>query len=140
MHRNSSAPSLEDKNGKKFDPFADFLASSTKIEPEKQNSSSQAKSASNSGRVTPSNVQRFVPQPPTQSQKNFNSFFNNSTGVGPKFQESAFDDILSSQGFSSTAKNAQRSLASIKREEDVKVMDPLSLKVNIYMVIRNRVV
>lgn len=131
IHRNSSAPSL-DKNGKKFDPFADFMAND--LNPSQ---STSTKSASNSGRSTPGNVQRFVPQTTSQQQqdkRNFESFFSSgssgpSTGVGSRFNESAFDDILSSQGFSSTAKNAQRSLQSIKREEEVKIVDPITLKV-----------
>lgn len=44
----------------------------------------------------------------------------------------AFDDILSSQGFSSSAKQANRSLADLKREEDSKTMDPITIKVGIY--------
>lgn len=135
MHRNASAPTLDDKNGKKFDPFADFLASSGPTEQDKASPTTNARSVNNSGRSTPSsNVQRFATQQVPQDRRNFDSFFNSgsssTTGVGPKFGESAFDDILSSQGFSSTAKNAQRSLASIRREEDAKVLDPITLKVN----------
>jgi cyclin G-associated kinase len=132
MHRNSSAPSL-DKKEKKFDPFADFLASSaTSNDPERPAAApnTPVRSSNNSGRSTPSNVQRFVTQTP-QDRKNFESFFGtaSTTGVGQKFGETAFDDLLSEQGFSSTAKNSQRSLASIRREEEVKVVDPITLKI-----------
>ncbi|KAI6239496.1 Cyclin-G-associated kinase [Aphelenchoides fujianensis] len=128
IQRNSSAPSL--------DPFADFLASTADNPPKPppRNSSTTAgasaaaRSAGNSGRSTP--AQR--PKPPAQQQTagvNFESFFNsNGTGVGPKFDESAFDDILSSQGFSSTAKNAQRSLADMKRAELARELSPTEMK------------
>ncbi|KAI6181703.1 Cyclin-G-associated kinase [Aphelenchoides besseyi] len=121
IQRNSSAPAL--------DPFADFLAQtdSAPVPPPRNSSTitSAAKSASNSGRSTPA-----TRQPAAQQQNvNFESFFNNGTGVGPKFGDSAFDDILSSQGFSSTAKNAQRSLADMKRAEIARELSPTELKI-----------
>lgn len=43
--------------------------------------------------------------------------------------EDAFNDILSSQGFYSSSKLANRSLADLKREEESKNMDPIEIKV-----------
>ncbi|KAI1730918.1 protein kinase domain-containing protein [Ditylenchus destructor] len=47
------------------------------------------------------------------------------TGTKTKVTENAFDDLLSSTGFSSTAKNSNRTLADLRREEEIKEMDPV---------------
>lgn len=44
-------------------------------------------------------------------------------------KENAFDDLLSSQGFTSSTKSATRTLADLRREEEIREMDPVSIKV-----------
>uniref|UniRef100_A0A1I7SA26 Protein kinase domain-containing protein n=1 Tax=Bursaphelenchus xylophilus TaxID=6326 RepID=A0A1I7SA26_BURXY len=114
MRSNSSVPNLEKKA---FDPFAEFLAANGG--PPDLKPSEPPKSLNNSGRSTPAQSQ----------QKGFGSFFQPAQGMGPKFGENAFDDILSQQGFASSKVNSQRTLADLKREEEVQNMDPNQIKI-----------
>lgn len=48
----------------------------------------------------------------------------------PKVNENAFDDLLSSQGFSATSRiQANQSLGELKRTEEIKDMDPVSIRI-----------
>ncbi len=51
-------------------------------------------------------------------------------------EPSAFDELLSSQGFSSTRSASNATLGEMKRKEDIKELDPDTIKVldNIYSV------
>ncbi|TKR82882.1 hypothetical protein L596_016554 [Steinernema carpocapsae] len=77
-------------------------------------------SADNSGRATPNNR-------PNYSRSNFDTT-SGGTGVKPKVTANAFDDLLASQGFASSTKTSNRSLAEMRKEEDNKQMDPISIK------------
>ncbi|CAD5228778.1 unnamed protein product [Bursaphelenchus okinawaensis] len=117
MHRNASAPQLEKKT---FDPFAEFLAANggpPDIKP-----SEAPKSVNNSGRSTPYNGQ-------SNQKRGFDSYFGGTQPTGNKFGANAFDDILSQQGFASSKQNSQRTLADLKREEEVQNMDPTRIKI-----------
>lgn len=53
------------------------------------------------------------------------------SGPKPSVSNHAFEDLLGSQGFSSTAKaNEQKTIASMRRQQLVEDMDPDKLKVD----------
>lgn len=120
MHRNASAPNLDKK---KFDPFAEFLAANGG--PPDLKPSEPPRSANASGRSTPMRNQQNL------QNKGFDAFFNAGMPSAPKFGDNAFDDLLNQQGFASSAKSSQRTLADLKRAEEIRDMDPEKLKVSI---------
>ncbi|KAK0406926.1 hypothetical protein QR680_018892 [Steinernema hermaphroditum] len=123
MSRNVSAPSFEAPKASAFDPFADFLASnSNSATGSSTRLNDISSSAGNSGRATPTTR-------PNYSRSNFDTMNSTSTGVKPKVTANAFDDLLSAQGFSSSAKNSNRSLADMRKEEESKQMDPVSIAI-----------
>ena len=136
MQRNASAPSLDGGPTQSFDPLGDFLASSASTAaaappPPPPPRHSSAASPLAGGRSTSATR----PAPPQHraggaERVNFESFFGNDKAQSSgRAAESAFDDLLNEQGFLSTAKNAQRSLADIKRVEENKTLDPVTIKV-----------
>ncbi|CAI4221556.1 unnamed protein product [Auanema sp. JU1783] len=119
MHRNVSAPSFNQNSAPAIDPFADFLnAPLSSSQP-----GSKQGSASNSGTSTPKPVR------PNYSRSAFETI-NNVGGVKPKVTADAFGDLLSSQGFTSTAaKNASRTIGDLKRADEIRDMDPVEIKI-----------
>uniref|UniRef100_A0A0N5C0L8 Protein kinase domain-containing protein n=1 Tax=Strongyloides papillosus TaxID=174720 RepID=A0A0N5C0L8_STREA len=113
--RNASAPNLENKCKKEIDPFEDFLAQS-------------------SFPTTAMNSNESLSKP--TSKPNYNSaFFNMSTSQKTNNESKkskascAFDDLLSSQGFSKQNRNENKTLADMKKEEEKKTMDPIQFKI-----------
>uniref|UniRef100_A0A1I8BNR1 Protein kinase domain-containing protein n=1 Tax=Meloidogyne hapla TaxID=6305 RepID=A0A1I8BNR1_MELHA len=52
-----------------------------------------------------------------------------TTSENVKLNFDAFDDLLSAQGFISTAKQSNKTLSDMAKERDAKEMDPLTLKI-----------
>uniref|UniRef100_A0A914C2P2 non-specific serine/threonine protein kinase n=1 Tax=Acrobeloides nanus TaxID=290746 RepID=A0A914C2P2_9BILA len=61
--------------------------------------------------------------------KSANTSQTNLFGQKSKLDKNTFDDLLSNQGFNFTTKNANRTLADLKREEEIRTMDPVSIKI-----------
>ncbi|CAJ0953021.1 unnamed protein product, partial [Mesorhabditis belari] len=115
MHRNASAPVFQQQQqpaAASFDPFADFLATTS-------DPASKPASGANSGRSTPA-----------QARPNYNrSLFENMSGQSKKPGVNAFEDLLSAHNFTSSNANRNRTMADMRREEDVRGMDPVSIKI-----------
>nr|XP_018668596.1 cyclin-G-associated kinase isoform X1 [Ciona intestinalis] len=83
------------------------------------------------------NYQPYKPAPqPQKSQPsyNFTNFSNSSqnwkSNVKPQVKENAFDDLLSSSGFTATKKEeTRRKLADLKREAQTSQLDPEKAKI-----------
>ncbi|PAV73491.1 hypothetical protein WR25_26656 isoform B [Diploscapter pachys] len=119
MHRNASAPTFHGSSSSAakpaaFDPFAEFLAAN----PDKPQQTSQKGNDK-------------VPQAKQPPKPNYNrSAFEDLQKPKTKLTSSTFDDLLSSQGFTSTSRsNANRTLGSMQREEEVKYLDPIQIKI-----------
>uniref|UniRef100_A0A914ZQD2 J domain-containing protein n=2 Tax=Parascaris TaxID=6254 RepID=A0A914ZQD2_PARUN len=130
MQRNVSAPSFATEQSNitaapVFDPFAEFLASTSSEQVSKSNQGSKnnlfSGSGVNSGRATPS------PQRPNYNRAHFDAI-NSIGGVKPKLTENAFDDLLTSQGFSSSSRNT-KTMDQMKRADEAKTMDPVAIKI-----------
>ncbi|WKY14692.1 hypothetical protein Q1695_000318 [Nippostrongylus brasiliensis] len=124
IHRNVSAPAFQPSSGN-FDPFAEFLSQSA------SNPTSTQASASNSGSTTP------MPSRPNYSRSAFENI-NSSTTSKPKVAGDVFGDILSSQGFTASSKNANRTLGDLRRADEIKDMDPVSIKIRDWVVGKER--
>uniref|UniRef100_A0A1I7YGM0 Cyclin-G-associated kinase n=1 Tax=Steinernema glaseri TaxID=37863 RepID=A0A1I7YGM0_9BILA len=122
MSRNVSAPSFEAPKAANFDPFAEFLASNSNSAAGSSTRLNDISSAGNSGRATPTTR-------PNYSRSNFETSGSTTTGMKPKVTANAFDDLLASQGFSSSSKNSNRSLADMRKEEENKQMDPVAVAI-----------
>ena len=48
----------------------------------------------------------------------------------PSKHGAAFDDLLSAQGFTSSAKQSNKTLADLVKDRDTQEMDPIMLKVS----------
>ncbi|VDK75588.1 unnamed protein product [Litomosoides sigmodontis] len=101
----------------KIDPLSDFFACA------QDDTALPLKSSSAGGRKTGSNNQ----QQPSCSQTYFDTI-NSSKGGKLKNFENAFDDLLTSQGFRTSAKTT-KCLGEMKRQEEIKELDPITIKV-----------
>lgn len=117
FNRNASAPNLEAKDKRDFDPFEDFMAQ-------------------NSFPTTAMNSNESLSKAATILKPNYNSaFFNKSehqkTNNDSKKSNASclFDDLLSSQGFNVQNKNENKTLADMKKDEERKTMDPIQFKI-----------
>ncbi|KHJ99627.1 DnaJ domain protein [Oesophagostomum dentatum] len=122
MHRNVSAPVFQPHSAT-FDPFAEFLsqsASNPTSGPSKFFLSYS--STCNSGSTTPK------PSRPNYSRAAFENL-NSNIGAKPKVSSDTFGDLLSSQGFTASSKNVNRTLGDMKRAEEIREMDPVSVKI-----------
>ncbi|CAJ0610271.1 unnamed protein product [Cylicocyclus nassatus] len=118
IHRNVSAPAFQPTSATTIDPFAEFLSQSA------SNPTSTQASTSNSGCNTPK------PARPNYSRTAFEGLNNTNTTGKAKVSSDTFGDLLSSQGFTtSSAKNMNRTLGDMKRAEEIKEMDPVSIKI-----------
>ncbi|KAM3727404.1 Cyclin-G-associated kinase [Dirofilaria immitis] len=99
----------------KSDPFAEFLActKNNTISPSKNNSAT-------TGGVVLNNQRQ-----PNYSRTHFDTL---SSSCKPKNFENVFDDLLTSQGFQTSAKT-MKSLDEMKRQEEIKELDPIKVKV-----------
>ncbi|KAJ1357311.1 hypothetical protein KIN20_015437 [Parelaphostrongylus tenuis] len=116
MHRNVSAPVFQPDATVTFDPFAEFLSQSTSNPP-----STQA-SAPSSCSTTPK------PARPNYSRSAFESL-NTNASVKTKVPGDAFGDLLSSQGFTASSRNVNRTLGDLRKAEEVKDMDPVTIRI-----------
>ncbi|GMR33614.1 hypothetical protein PMAYCL1PPCAC_03809, partial [Pristionchus mayeri] len=138
MHRNASAPSFaagggprrEEKKastmtggggGGAFDPFADFLAANP----------APASSAASTRSSTPSMQQQQAAARPNYSRSAFDAL--NATGMPakPKSSANAFDDLLQSQGFSSSSGNAGagKTIKDMRRADEIRDLTPEQIKI-----------
>ncbi|CAJ0576733.1 unnamed protein product, partial [Mesorhabditis spiculigera] len=117
IHRNSSAPAFKPQPAA-FDPFADFMASST----------SKPASGPNSGRNTPSTQQQQQPQ---AARPNYSRSAFEDLNAKPKAKPGAanFDDLLSGHNFTSSVANKNRTMGDMKKEVENLSMDPVSIKI-----------
>nr|CDJ81412.1 Heat shock protein DnaJ domain containing protein [Haemonchus contortus] len=115
FHRNDSAPAFQE-NTKNLDPFAEFLSQS------ESNPVSAQASARNSGSTTP------IPSRPNYSRTAFDNLKSSTTTSKAKKTGDVFEDLLSSHGFTAS-KIVNRTLGDMRRAEEIKDMDPVSVKV-----------
>ncbi|VIO89134.1 Uncharacterized protein BM_BM12611 [Brugia malayi] len=98
------------------DPFSEFLVCTKNTIPSLKNSSVEASKSAMSNQ-----------QQPSYSRAYFDTL--NSVGGGkPKNFENAFDDLLTSQGFQTSSKTI-KSLDEMKRQEEIRELDPIEVKV-----------
>uniref|UniRef100_A0A0R3RS94 Protein kinase domain-containing protein n=1 Tax=Elaeophora elaphi TaxID=1147741 RepID=A0A0R3RS94_9BILA len=124
MLRNASAPIFPtvdvtaSTSEMKIDPFSEFLACT-----KDNNTTSPLKSTSaEANKAAPDHQQQ-----PSYSRTHFDTL-GSVKGGKPKNFENAFDDLLTSQGFQTSAKTI-KSLGEMKRQEEIKGLDPVTVKV-----------
>ncbi|VDO31903.1 unnamed protein product [Onchocerca flexuosa] len=101
----------------KIDPFAEFLACTkdNAIPPLKSNSTTTSRAAWNNQ------------QQPSYSRAHFDTL-SSVKGAKSKNFENAFGDLLTSQGFQTSPKT-MKSLGEMKRQDEVKELDPVKVKI-----------
>ncbi|PIO76601.1 DnaJ domain protein [Teladorsagia circumcincta] len=123
IHCSTSASNIQ-KSSAALDPFAELL--------------SQFVNSTGSKQASAASFTTSVPSRAKYSRTPMEHWNRSATARKPKMTGDVFVDLLASHGFTTSSKNAARTLGDLKRAEEIKELDPVAVMIRDWTVGKER--